>query len=143
MGVTIRGDWKNAPEWELGYASFFRLRRDIAYYVSEEFGNHYAALIHLNHFNDDGSYDKTTEYLINKYHCKSRIIDFLYSTDCGYRLSPFKCKAVYDLIEKGGDYCDKNTLYGYAETPERCIKLQEFIDLLYECYKRRKALIWC
>ena len=141
MGITIRGDWENAPEWDMGYASFFRLRRDVAYYISKEFGDHYADLVHLNHFNDDGSYDRNTLFLMKKYHCKQRYIEFLYAPDSGYRLSPFKCKSVYDLITSG-EYKGSKALYGYTAYPERCMDLQGFVDLLLECFNRRKALVW-
>ena len=141
MGITIRGDWKGSPEWDMGYVSFFRLRRDVAYFVSSEFGKHYADLIHLNHFNDDGSYDRETERLVKKYHCRMRYLDFLYSPDCGYRLSPFKCKAVYDLIVNG-EYHNNKSLYGYTAYPDSCMKLSDFVELLLDCFNRRKALVW-
>ena len=145
MGLTICGEWKDAPEWDMGYGSFFRLRRDIAYSVSEEFGDHYANLIHLYHFNDDGSYDKETERLIRKYHCKKRFLDFLYSPDAGYRLSPKKCEAVLNQIAYGEDseeHGNIDTLYGYTAYPERCMKLSDFICLLVDCRNRKKYLVW-
>jgi len=142
MGITIRGDWKGSPEWDMGYASFFRLRRDVAYFVSKEFGDHYANLTRINPF-DANEYDGITKWLIKKYHCKKRCIDFLYAPDSGYRLSPFKCKAVLDLIANGEETgIDNKTLYGYTARPENCMTIYNFIDLLAACYDKRKALVW-
>ena len=140
MGLTIRGDWKDSPQWDMGYASFFRLRRDVAYYISKEFGDHYADVCHVSHLGDDDWYYKHTLLLLKKYHCKQRYVDFLYAPDAEYRLSPFKCKAVYDLIT-AGEYKGNKAMYGYTAYPDRCMTMQTFADLLLECYNRRKYLV--
>ena len=41
MGLTLTAKYKDAPEWDMGYGSFFRLRRDIAYTISKEFDTWY------------------------------------------------------------------------------------------------------
>jgi len=142
MGITIRGDWKGSLEWDMGYASFFRLRRDVAYCVSKEFGDHYANIKRINLF-DENEYDRITEWLIKKYHCKKRYIDFLYAPDTEYKLSPFKCKAVIDLLAYGeGTGIDDKALYGYTARPESCMTIYDFTELLLACYGKRKALVW-
>ena len=86
MGLTITADYKDAPAWDMGYSSFFRLRKDIAYMVSQEFGDHYADIISSRYRFDKKAceeYDKTTDYLIKKYRLKKRFLDFLYAPDCG------------------------------------------------------------
>ncbi|MBR6982082.1 MAG: hypothetical protein IKH75_00890 [Ruminococcus sp.] len=147
MGLTITADYKEAPEWDMGYASFFRLRRDIAYTVSKEFGDHYADITSTIYMFDKKAceeYDRITDYLIKKYRLKKRFVDFLYAPDCGYRLSPMKCKAV--LLQIGYGNKSKNiesdSLYGYAARPESCMRIEDFIDLLATCSATKKYLIW-
>lgn len=148
MGITVRGDWKCSPEWDMGYAAFFRLRSDIAHAISREFGEHYAKMIHLTPFKDTKDYDDRTEELIRKYicnkcnkcnKCKKYCLEFLYSPDTGYRLTPARCKAILGLIKTKKE---KNVLYGYQAYPERCMRMTDFKNLLSECCKRKKALIW-
>ena len=146
MGLTITADYKDAPEWNMGYASFFRLRRDIAYSVSQEFGDHYADCVSsLYVFNEKAceEYNKTTDYLIKKYRLKKRFLDFLYAPDAGYRLSPMKCKAVLDQIAYGENTKDEAiSLYGYAARPDSCMTMYNFIDLLAMCSAKGKYLVW-
>ncbi len=147
MGLTITADYKGAPEWDMGYSSFFRLRRDIAYTVSKEFGDHYADITSsLYMFNEEAceKYDRNTDYLIKKYRLRKRFVDFLYSPDCGYRLSPMKCKAVLEQIAygRGTEDTGSDTLYGYMARPDSCMKMSDFIDLLATCSSRKKYLIW-
>jgi hypothetical protein len=89
-------------------------------------------------------YDKTTDYLIKKYRLKKRFVDFLYAPDCGYRLSPMKCKAVLDQISYADKSAnDKNkSLYGYVARPDSCMKMTDFIDLLETCNTTKKYLVW-
>lgn len=130
-----------------GVCFFFRLRRDIAYTVSQEFGDHYADITSSRYMFDKKAceeYDKTTDYLIKKYRLKKRFLDFLYAPDCGYRLSPMKCKAVLHYIACGSNSMDdKNkTLYGYMARPDYCMKITDFINLLQTCSATRKYLVW-
>ena len=145
MGLTITADYKDAPEWDMGYASFFRLRRDIAYTVSKEFGDHYADMTSSALFNKKlcEEYDKTTDYLIKKYRLKNRFLDFLYAPDTGYKLSPMKCKAVLLQIAYGKSTENApDSLYGYMARPEDCMKMNDFIDLLSACVAQKKYLVW-
>lgn len=147
MGITIRGDWKGSPEWDMGYASFFRLRRDIAYTVSQEFGDHYADITSAVYILDKKKceeYDKITDYLIKKYRLKKRFVDFLYAPDSEYRLSPMKCLAVLHQIAYGNNSAnaENESLYGYMARPDSCMKMTDFIDLLATCSATKKYLIW-
>ena len=97
MGLTIKGKFKDSPSYDMGYITFFRLRRDIAYTVSEEFGKHYEQLSEAcAKLIDVADYNIETERLIKKYHCKERFLEFLYQSDCEGKLSPFMCKALLD-----------------------------------------------
>ena len=147
MGLTITADYKDAPDWDMGYASFFRLRSDIAYTVSKEFGDHYADITSSCYvFNEKlcEKYDKITDYLIKKYRLKKRFVDFLYAPDTGYRLSPMKCKAVLLQIAYGENTKNvkNDSLYGYTARPDSCMKMNDFIDLLTACIAQKKYLVW-
>lgn len=139
VGLTIRGKYEGSPSYDMGYVSFYRLRTDIAYSVSEEYGKHYeempkacAKLI------DVACYDLRTERLIKKYHCKERFLSFLYQSDVGGKLSPYKCKALLDQISN----VRNDALYGYTAYPENCMSMEKFKDLLRECFKRKVYLEW-
>lgn len=139
VGITITGKYEGAPSYDMGASSFFRLRRDIAYTVSEEYGKHYERMPEAcAKLLDVGIYDLRTERLIKKYHCKERMLDFLYQSDVDGKLSPFKCKALYDQIVN----MESKTLYGYAAYPQDCMTIDNFKDLLKECYDRRVYLVW-
>lgn len=138
MGLTLRGRFEGSPSYDMGAASFFRLRRDIAYTVSREYGEHYEQMPMACAGYRVDEYNQRTEELIRKYRCKERFLDFLYQSDIAGKLSPFKCKAVLDQL---GEY-DNNSLYGYAAWPEYCMTIKKFKELLRECFVRRKYLIW-
>lgn len=139
MGLTIRGRFDGSPSYDMGYVSFFQLRKDIAYSVSEEYGKHYEELSKAcAKLIDVDAYNARTEWLIKKYHCKERFLSFLYQSDCSGKLSPFKCKALLDQI---ADVKGK-ALYGYTAYPENCLTMDKFKELLRECFNRRKYLEW-
>ena len=115
MGLTITADYKGAPRWDMGHASFFRLRRDVAYAVSEEFGDHYAAITKPTYSMYIGmmqEYDRETDRLVRKYRLGKRFMDFLYAPDIGYMLSPAKCKAVLEKLANR-PHPERNNRYGY------------------------------
>ena len=138
MGVTLKGNYKDSPCYDMGYITFFALRKDIAYAVSKEFGNHYAKIpVTVTGYQTD-EYDRKTEELITKYKCKNRFLDFLYMSDAEGKLSPFKCKAVYDVIRD----LHNDKLYGYTAYPEHCMTIEKFKSLLLDCYEKRAYLVW-
>lgn len=139
VGLTLTSTYVMAPYYKMGAFSFFRLRRDIAYCISDEFGKHYekmpeacAKIIDVNEYN------ARTVQLIKKYHCKERMIDFLYQSDVKGRLSPFKCKALYDQIVN----MQNNNLYGYQAYPKECMTIEGFKELLEKCYRYRVYMVW-
>lgn len=139
MGLTITGKYKGSPYYCMGYMSFYRLRRDIAYTVSEEFGKHYEQIPEAcSKLIDVAAYDLQTERLIRKYHCKKSLVSFLYQPDSDGKLSPYMCKVLYDQIES----MESNALYGYGAYPERCLTINKFRDLLKECSEKGVYLVW-
>lgn len=140
MGLTIRGDFKDSPSYDMGAASFYRLRKDIAYSISQEYGEHYEKLAQLNWYDDYNidEYNRITDELVAKYGMKNRMLDFLYQSDVTGKLSPYKCKALLDQINS----LQNDSLYGYAARPEYCMTMEKFKELLTQCFLHKKYLIW-
>lgn len=138
MGLTIRGKYKGSPEWDIGYITFGLLRMDIAKAINKEYGEHYQSM-YLHPREDWTEFNKETAILEKKYKLRTRVTDFLWESDSDGRLSPFKCKALLDVI-KDVDY---ETLYGYVGFGKNyCMKFSDFKHLLRECYERRCYLVW-
>ena len=139
MGLTIKGKFDGSPSYDMGYLSFYWLRRDIAYTVSEEYGQHYEKLPEAcAKLIDQAIYDLRTERLIKKYHLKERFLSFLYQPDLEGKLSPFMCKALFDQIKS----LESDTLYGYTSRPEHCMTMGKFKEILQQCFDRKVYLVW-
>ena len=137
MGISIKGLYADSPVYDMGYITFFALRRDIAYTISEEFGQHYSDMPKAGFIGFD-EYDRRTEELIKKHHCKERFLSFLYQSDCNGKLSPYKCKALLDQING----MQSKKLYGYTAYPNCCLTIDKFRELLKECFDRKVYLVW-
>lgn len=138
MGIILRGDFKDTPEYRMGYLTLLVLREDIAACVSKEFGDHYADMPMAVIYHRTDKYNKKTEELIRKYKPKERFLAFLYASDIKGKLSPYKCKALLDGIRD----LKNDRLYGYTAYPKECMKIEDFKALLNECWERKKYLIW-
>ena len=136
--LTITASFKGAPEYDVGYFEFFRLRTEVAHTISEEFGEHYAGMIRELYTSRTGMYDKETVRLIRKYHVKASLQAFLYQSDSDGKLSPAICRALLEQIKD----LHILTLYGRQNHPERCISFPRLRELLEECIKRNASLIW-
>lgn len=137
MGISIKGLYADSPVYDIGYFAFFALRCDIAYTISEEFGQHYADM-NMAVYIGIKEYDRRTEELVKKYHCKERLLSFLYQSDYAGKLSPYKCKAVLDQING----MQSKKLYGYTAYPDWCLTIDKFRELLKECFERKVYLVW-
>lgn len=136
--LTITATYKGAPEYDVGYFEFFRLRAAIARTVSDEFGEHYAGMIREIFTMKTGMYDKETTRLIRKYHVKANLQEFLYQSDSDGKLTPAKCRDL--LLQIRG--MTTNELFGRKEHPERCITIPRLRELLVECIDRKASVIW-
>lgn len=133
MGLSLTAEYKDAPDYSMGYGSFFCLRRDIAYTISKEFGDAYADIVWGSLHPEE--YDRRITALLKKYHVKKRLEDFLFASDCNAKMSPMKCKAIYEQI-KG---VQSTTKYGYAYSK---MSMDQFRELLRQCFERKCYMYW-
>ena len=131
MGVTIKSKNKSI---DLGYGGFARLREKVAELAGNDIGIHYKRLNNAPYFESERKkwfkeYDKRIAIISENHHGKlDGILDFLYSSDCGAKMSVDVCKQIYEVIK---DY-DDNILYGYAGRSD-CTKFRDFKELVKDC----------
>lgn len=140
MGVTITAT-NSKHEFNGGASQFMRLRENIAMAFDKEFGEHYSTLRRcwsneqLKSFNDKANHILSHERFKDE---DEDIIDFLYATDCGGKISHKTCKKIYDLI-KDIDFGNEIFTYTYHSDGKDYEKFKEF---LLDCYKRRAKMVW-
>lgn len=138
MGVRLTGRYPEAPSYEMGPGSFYRLRCFVAGCISKEFGSHYSKLARIVGGDELQEYEQVTERMLKKTHAKQRAVEFLYLPDSGGKLSPSKCKALLKLIGTN----DTKELFGYTAYPEECMTAEQFKSLLRDCSEKKKDLVW-
>lgn len=139
MGLTIRGDFDGSPSYDMGLGSFFQLRRDIAFAVSREFGEHYQTLLKCSTEEDFDAYDRTLAELVRKYEVPEGTLKFLFEEDGNIRIAPVFLQPVYDLALK----LDPGKRYGYGGWPkETQMTGENFQELLKFCMEEQKPLMW-
>ena len=106
MGISIYCK-KTGRSIDMGCAAFYRLRKNIAYKISNEVGDHYADLINAPYFGvRDGffeAYDLKTEELIRKRRLQIRVAKFLYMSDTDGYAPPSVCKKLLELLMDADD----------------------------------------
>ena len=65
------------------------------------------------------------------------VLDFLFASDAGGKVSAKGCKRLYKIIK---DY-DDDILYGYIGRKD-CAMFKDFKDIVKECAERRIILSW-
>lgn len=138
MGLRLTAEYGDAPSYEMQSESLHRLRCFTARCISPEYGSHYSRIRHIERWSDPVEYNQQTERLLKKYHAKDSAVKFLYQPDNNGRLSPSQCKALLEVIGQN----DTNERFGYAEYPDECMTLQQFKELLQQCFEKKKYLIW-
>lgn len=140
MGITIKS--KNYSI-DMGYFGFSGLRRKVANLVGEEIGLHY------NHLYDGvflfgekkekffNEYNKKINELEKKFNITDGILDFLYASDCKAKISPKKCKQVYEIIKN----YDDDVLYGYSGRKD-CAKFKDFKEIVKDCIDSKCCMEW-
>lgn len=137
MGVTIT---TTDPKFvfDMGYVGFFRLRKEIALALDEEFGRNYAELAHCHTEEDYMVNDKTANRIIQKNHLDryADVLDFLYMSDSKGEVDYKTCGNILRLIRdrKGGT--------GFRYGSMRHNDWEEFREFLQDCYSRHKKMRW-
>ena len=142
MGITITAKYESAPEYDMGYGQFFCLRRDIAYLISNEFGDLYSKLpsMYIATPEVQRAFDEGIDTLLEKYKVRKRLIPFLFRSDCDGYISPAQCKTVLIYLESS--FIEPEKEYGYVAPGRKRMTIYQFKDLLTECCKRKVNLIW-
>lgn len=140
MGVTI-----SSPNVyiDLGYAGFLRLRRTVSELCPDDIRIHYEYM--LDHYHDlinnggFSKYDSITEEIYRKYHKRyGKVLNFLYASDCGAKMSYGTAKQLLQVI---GDY-DNDSVYGYAGKGRKGAGFRDFKKLLQDAYETKKGFRW-
>lgn len=99
MGVTIT---TTNPKFvfDMGYVGFFRLRKEIALALDEEFGRNYAELAHCHTQKEYAANDKAANRIIQENHldCYADVLDFLYMSDSEGEVGYKTCGNILRLI---------------------------------------------
>ena len=142
MGVTIES--KNCSI-DMGCGGFNALRTKVAELAADDIGEHYNKLT-------DGmiifgaeerekffkEYNKKIAELDKKYNGEmSEVLDFLYVSDMGAKMSVDVCKKLYEVIK---DY-DDDVAYGYVGRPD-CAMFKDFKELVKDCIDNNCSMEW-
>ena len=92
--------------FDMGYVGFFRLRKEIALALDEEFGRNYAELVHCHTEENHTANDKAANRIIKEKHLDhyTDVLDFLYMSDSEGEVDYKTCGNILRLIRdrKGG-----------------------------------------
>lgn len=144
MGLTIKSPKSSIDST---YGGFYRLRSAIAGMVSAEFGKDYGALFDHPSEEEEKAILKRLNCMIAEYESAhgakyDRVFEFLFAPDTGGVLSYGGCRTLQALIltSHSSEPLDA-LLIGYAGW-ERPATGADFMRLLDECVRERKALKW-
>lgn len=138
MGVSITAKNSNYS-FDMGYGSFFTLRKNIALAYNKTFGENYAALLYCHTEEAFKKNDDLAERIIKTQGLTdSDIIDFLYQSDCEGKISYKTCKKIYDLI-KDIDYSGCRIVYASLSEGN---DYEQFKAFLKECYRYHRNMYW-
>lgn len=127
----------------MGYGGFHNLRAKIAGLVCDDLKEHYVYLDKGTWLKDAErgvfykEYNLKLDGIQKKYKIPNAVLVFLYASDCDGKLTPFKCKKLYELIK---DY-DDDILYGYCGRPD-CAKFKDFKELVKDCVDNKCFMEW-
>lgn len=144
MGLTIKSPNSSI---DISYGGFYRLRSAIASMISAEFGEAYDALFDHPSEEEEKAISERLNRMIAEYVSAhgakyDRVFEFLFAPDTGGALSYGGCRTLQALIltSCGAEWFDA-LLIGYAGW-ERPATGADFMRLLDECVRERKALKW-
>ena len=139
MGVTITAT-NSSYSFDMGCGGFFNLRKNIALALDKDFGENYALIAKCYTDNQYTENDRAAELIIadkqldDKY---SDVLDFLYASDEGGKISYKTCRKIYNLI-KDMDFGKK--CFRYAAHAHN--DYEEFKSFLKECVSHRRNMRW-
>lgn len=144
MGVTIKSPNSSI---DVSYGGFYRLRSGIAQMISAEFGEAYDTLFDHPSADEEKAIVERLNCMIAEYESThgakyDRVFEFLFAPDTGGALSYGGCRTLQALIlmSRSGEWFNA-LLIGYAGW-ERPATGADFMRLLDECARERKALKW-
>lgn len=144
MGLTIKSPNSSI---DVSYGGFYRLRSAIASMVSAEFGEAYDALFNRPSEEEEKVISERLNRMISEYESVhgakyDRVFEFLFAPDTGGVLSYGGCRTLQALIltSNSGEWFNA-LLIGYAGW-EHPATGADFMRLLDECARERKALKW-
>lgn len=139
MGVTITAT-NPLHTFDMGVGGFYRLRRNIALALDEEFGKHYALIIYCHAGKEHEAHARKSEEIINRKHLDENyadVLDFLFASDVSGSISHKTCKKIFDLL-KDKDYGNQSIRYtAYVHND-----YYEFKEFLCDCYSWHKKMRW-
>ena len=136
MGVSIVAT-HSKYSFDMGGFGFFNLRKNIAYALDREFGQHYEKIICCSSEEDFTVFNQVTNRMVVRKNLDDDILDFLFQSDIEGSISYKTCKKIYDLI-KNIDFGNKGFRYGAYQHND----YEEFKEFLLECYQHRRKMKW-
>lgn len=141
MGVSIYANG-SGKSFDCSYGGFFNLRKNIAFALDKELGEHYAKMMSaLVGGGKSDWYNEETRRILasDKFNDENEdVLDFLYASDCEGSISHKTCKKIYGLIK---DMDFGGMIFTYAAYSDGK-DYERFKEFLLECYKKRRKMRW-
>lgn len=137
MGITL-GNREHSID--MGCGGFMALRQRIASLLSEEFGELYKVWVRPCSPISDEEGNRMLKTLYEAGTLTDNddvVIDFLFASDLGGKLSVKGCKRLWKLIK---DY-DDNIVYGYIGRPDRAM-FKDFKEIIKESAENNWIVKW-
>lgn len=133
MGVSIYAN-QSIYEFDMGYATFFRLRTLIATRIDEELGEAYSEPF----FNQNYRAERIKD-VVDRKHLDTLykdVLEFLFMSDCSGSISHKVCRQLYDLL-KDVDKVQSLNYVGFRHGD-----WYDFKAFLMECYSKHRKMRW-
>ena len=132
MGVSIYSN-QSIYEFDMGYATFFRLRTLIATMIDKELGEAYGESLYQKSRAEDIKEVLDRKRLADRY---KDVIDFLFMSDCGGSISHKVCRQLYELLKN----VSREQSLDYVRF--RSGDWYDFKAFLMECYSKHRKMRW-
>lgn len=145
IGITLQG---YNISTDIPYSGFFRMRRDIAYMMSDDIGVWYEKMPTLLHCSgkEKAVWGNSINKAINDYiktHIKSmmKVVNFLFLPDCEGRIAYGTCRLICKILAhqiQGGF----STLFMAMQDGEKKSAAADIYRILKNCSDNKKPLQW-